>query len=89
MPTTPGPWIVSSGSVYTTSGLPIAKMDRERDNGVPSVDWDYNARLIAATPDLLKACKQAIQLLNLICPSINDSLTYLTLQDAIDKAEDR
>ena len=32
-------------------------MDREHGNGTAPVERDANARLIAAAPDLLRACK--------------------------------
>lgn len=61
---TPGPWQVNSGMVETaydhmckTPGcgtkIPIAYMDREAGNGTMPVEWDSNARLIAAAPELL------------------------------------
>lgn len=49
---TPGRWEVRNGSVYTTTGTPIAHMDRRTFDTSP-VERDANARLIAAAPDLL------------------------------------
>ena len=66
---TPGPWVCHSGAVYKDgpnvwpkgeeNGIPIAKMDREPDNGIIPVERDANARLIAAAPELLKALHKA------------------------------
>ena len=68
---TPGPWVCHSGAVYKDgpnvwpkgeeNGIPIAKMDREPDNGIIPVERDANARLIAAAPELLKALKWIIE----------------------------
>lgn len=46
---------------------------------------EENARLIAAAPDLLKACKEALDCLRR--PQRGISVTRVTLQMAIDKAE--
>lgn len=62
---TPGPWVCHSGMVWkdgpnvypkgTEDGIPIATMCREPNNGTLPVERDANARLIAASPQLLKA----------------------------------
>lgn len=59
---TPGPWVFAYGSVYRSdtlhdeSSIRIALMDRNEPHTVP-VERDANARLIAAAPELLEACK--------------------------------
>lgn len=60
---TPGPWRVSTGSVYVDDGeewptIPIAHMDREIGNGTKPVERDANARLIASAPSLLSALEE-------------------------------
>lgn len=68
---TPGPWTCHSGMVWKTVenqwpkgsevGIPIARMDREPNNGTLPVERDENARLIAAAPELLAALEAAHQ----------------------------
>ena len=53
---TPGPWECHSGMVWKGE-IPIARMDREPENGTQPTERDANARLIASAPDLLEACK--------------------------------
>ncbi len=61
---TPGPWVFAYGSVYVEHGLNdetsnrIALMDRNNLQTEPT-ERDSNARLIAAAPELLEACKWA------------------------------
>ncbi len=55
---TPGPWIEEGGSVFTEAGrLPIANMERDTNKaqGIPPVERDQNAKLIAAAPEMLAA----------------------------------
>ena len=70
---TPGPWIMHSGMVWKDGpdvypkgkgldGIPIARMDRERENGTMPCERDANARLIAAAPELLAACEAIAKL---------------------------
>lgn len=67
---TPGPWIFAYGSVYrgdetiNDENAPrIALMDRNEPTTQPT-ERDANARLIAAAPDLLEACRVACAALN-------------------------
>jgi len=55
---TPGPWKVGGTriTVYTQDGLTIATAKR-----YDGLDAEANAQLIAAAPELLKACKSVIQ----------------------------
>ena len=56
-----GPWKVVSGAVYTQDDRPIADMVRNEEAskaGIYPVERDDNARLIAAAPELLEACKK-------------------------------
>ena len=54
---TKGEWKVVSGMVETSTGIPIARMDREPGNGTIPVERDVNAHLIAAAPDMYEACQ--------------------------------
>jgi len=71
---TPGPWEVNSGMIQTVREhacktprcgvhIPIARMDREPNNGTLPIERDANAHLIAAAPDLLEACQRAFRLI--------------------------
>lgn len=55
---TPGPWVVDSNGNYIDSatGIPVARLSA-------TAQLDDNARLIAAAPDLLEACKAAVAVL--------------------------
>ena len=53
---------------------------------VHSLEWPWNARLIAAAPDLLKACKEARHELRESAPS---AFALPLLEAAIAKAEGR
>ncbi len=57
---TPGPWIVSGESIVSDE-MEICIANIERDGGYEALapERDANARLIAAAPDLLAACKLA------------------------------
>lgn len=89
---TPGPWKEISGAVYAYARggfIPIAKMDREPGNGTLPTERDANARLIAAAPELLEACK----LLVATWGSGDGAFSRLTVAtqragDAIAKAEE-
>lgn len=101
---TPGPWEVDSGMVQTaydhtckTPGcgvhIPIAWMDREPNNGTMPVERDANARLIAAAPKLLAACKLVRQWLDGTDYVLTHSGAYnimrANLEEAIDHAATR
>ncbi len=55
---TPGPWVVESGgsSVVTPGGRAIADIPNDIDE-----EEVANARLIAASPDLLSACRKILE----------------------------
>lgn len=56
---TPGPWTATGSSVFAGS-LPIAHTFLN-----PGIDVDHaNARLIAAAPELLKACRLLLDAVN-------------------------
>lgn len=60
---TQGPWQVNSGAVFSEKGAPIATMVRNETAtaaGIYPVERDKNAHLIAAAPDLLAACEEAL-----------------------------
>ena len=77
---TPGPWKIGGTriSVYTQDGLTIATA--KRYDGLAA---NANARLIAAAPELLKACKAALFELS----GINNGPECKQLAEAIAKAE--
>jgi hypothetical protein len=56
---TPGPWMIETpktgGRFITGKGFPVASL-----TGHHVDDWDGNARLIAAAPELLEACQYAL-----------------------------
>lgn len=60
---TKGPWRAKCGSVERLDGAPIAHMDRTDEAskaGIYPVERDYNAKLIATAPELLKVCKMLL-----------------------------
>lgn len=96
---TPGPWMeclgridgeaygfhISSkkhGSIY-----PIAQSVSGDGSFAPYTPKEYegNAKLMAAAPDLLNACKAALEVLNLVSPGLKHDV----LENAIEKAEGR
>ncbi len=81
---TKGPWEAKNHHIYCEdTNIHIADICRARDG-----DWSpANAKLIAASPELLEACKEAKRMYDEIQPkggwqSVDDLLT-----DAITKAE--
>jgi hypothetical protein len=90
-PHTPGPWTVQDGKVSafniianTRKGVPkiIAQI-----GGYFRVDREANAYLIAAAPDLLAACYQAISVLRHLNYLDGKSVEEKQILDAIHKAE--
>lgn len=92
---TPGPWSVEQDTsnngdidVFAADFLPIASVDvREHPDDTISVPREValdNARLIAAAPDLLAACKEAF--IALPMTKHNESINE-KLKAAIAKAE--
>ena len=95
---TPGPWIVGAGNetsptVYPVcSGIPwIASCYSSKAHG-RKMEGYFNARLIAAAPELLEACKAARDewamtgvkkndpLLDQLNKAINKAIQYLTTE---------
>lgn len=75
---TPGPWRIEDGMVFGGHSFRVADLccDGQKYNAA-------DARLIAAAPDLLEACKRLVS-----CPDLNlDKLSPETLK-AIDDAND-
>lgn len=81
---TPGPWSVREdiGAVFDRDGLPIATGGSESYE-----EYQANARLIAAAPELLEACKQAYDVIDDMDGPWNLDRIYNTLKVAIAKAE--
>ena len=60
---TPGPWKAIAAAVY--AGRPLSTVVVSGDHGRLSADEaEANARLIAAAPELLEACKQMLAALD-------------------------
>ena len=82
---TPGPWIISQPTGYNDSGaieqIGTGFVIASDIFGKSKEETEANARLMAAAPDLLAACKVALY--NLASP---ESLRHI-LEDAINKAE--
>jgi hypothetical protein len=91
---TPGPWVVhfSRAQVDAFDGedgqpLPVCKLlwpTTERSEAETYV----NAKLIAASPDLLAACKRALAVFRAQGESTRRGNVLAALEDAISKAED-
>ena len=77
---TEGPWFVDGNSIAHQSG-DIATLDGVR----PYEEEEANARLIAAAPELLEACRDAA--IRLEVGNSTDNPTYRQLEAAIAKAE--
>lgn len=58
---TPGPWnrIKGDRNVYSASGT-VCKTPAILGGGSAATNWEANARLIAAAPDLLEALEDAL-----------------------------
>lgn len=61
---TPGPWnrIKGDRNVYSAAGT-VCKTPAILGGGSAATNWEANARLIAAAPDLLEALEQLIEFL--------------------------
>lgn len=61
---TPGPWRVASQTLVICDSASIAYAAADRvqifSKGAPAGEAEANARLIAAAPDLLQACRDAL-----------------------------
>ena len=88
---TRGPWFVGTGWIGAgeiKDGRVIANL-----HAYPYGDSEANARLIAAAPELLEACKSALERMEVLIDA--DEATYLDrkvfvkLEDVISKAEGR
>ena len=92
---TTGPWEVSIGkyqglgefAVYQGETGTICRGDDEM------IDWEANAYLISAAPELLEACKEAILQIEYLHSKFKETgsgiSVLLKLQTAIAKAESR
>ena len=86
---TPGPWNNSGGYITDATGTEIA--DVEWAGSEP--EGKANARLIAAAPELLAACREAVSAITYLLSNDDDDPNYAdtlnTLAAAISKAEGR
>ena len=84
---TPGPWQLDAteriytGKIIRHNGVQICRMIDQVTTDTPEVE--ANARLIAAAPDLLDACKKVVQ--NISPEFYQEEIE--ALEAAIDKAE--
>ncbi len=93
---TRGPWFAVGHSVEAERDKPshravlVAHVYDEVDNGPP--EWRWNARLIAAAPDLLEAARAAYEVLPLLptVPGMEERLwARKALHAALARAEGR
>ena len=94
---TPGPWEVSPGftthtgmrQFFSLSGTSLFEM--RNANGLPFSSQEDDANLIEAAPDLLEACKRAIEMLgHMSAEEFEDDGSIklaAILDDAVSKAE--
>ena len=89
---TPGPWYVEMGNdcrlVVDAQECVVAIV---KSPDVDPDEWETaNAKLIAAAPDLLEACKQAARYIHVCGPKplhVTDTLVHDALAAAIAKAK--
>lgn len=91
---TPGPWTVESGSVFGHAGSARVALADRKEGLIRPVERDANVRLIAAAPDLLEACGQALKTIKTLKTFCDVSLTTvraaeaeIIIEAAISKAE--
>ncbi len=93
---TPGPWTVRGGSMVWSShqyGFDVATIDTFTGNAaiLPAGQREASARLIAAAPDLLAACKLALDRFQALEDAEEateaDIAARCAVQDAIRRAE--
>jgi len=86
---TPGPWEVhhwgdNEGDIHGSDGTLVCAM---RDGATPQEeDWEGDARLIAAAPDLYAVCKLLFQSMGEVIEDHND-VAFSDLRMALMKAE--
>lgn len=88
---TKGPWHYTNRLVFEPNGICIAEAFSRGCAETPHPE--ANARLIAAAPDLLEACKKAFSVFacdatRRVTPDMSYSPACRMLQDAIAKAEE-
>lgn len=84
---TPGPWAHDSGSTLViTEEYIIADCTAA---ALPESEQEANARLMAAAPELLEACKDALEFIDFLMHDslVSDGETRNMLRAAIAKAE--
>jgi len=79
---TPGPWTFRGPIVFSDFSC-VASCDFGASQTVPVSEAEANARLIAAAPELLEACRQAL----FAIPTTHGA--FQTIAAAIAKAEGR
>ena len=81
---TPGPWnrIKGDRNVYSASGT-VCKTPAIIGGGSAAANWEANARLIAAAPDLLEALESII---SDIIPEDQSNLLWAEARAAIARA---
>jgi hypothetical protein len=79
---TPGPWTVFNGHVHA-GGFEYLPTHR---SGAPETEWEANARLIAAAPELLAALKGMVREISKYHDTFDANL-FVAAERAIAKAE--
>jgi hypothetical protein len=89
---TKGPWkLYEVGDrikrlVPTKDSISLLTIVEENGKYFAAVDLDVNARLIAAAPELLEACKEFVRKVE--CGQARSKRSYAQMKYAIKKAED-
>ncbi len=95
---TPGPWSCDYGdlSVYCETGAEVCEVtpgNNDDGTAISVAEMQDNTRLIAAAPELLSACRQAVSAITYLLSNDDDDPGYAdtlnTLAAAIAKAEGR
>ncbi len=86
---TPGPWSVSGNEIRKAEGIPmlLATVNNSEGAKLNAYNYEANAKLIAAAPDLLRELQKAMQIIEGEYPAdqLND-YGYDKMQAAVKKA---
>lgn len=86
---TKGPWKVEFGFICDGNGDRLFhQSEMMRNHNITVGEMEANAQLIAAAPDLLEACKEAVKIIKDILPPKGYESYIEQLKQAIAKAEE-